>query len=183
MKNRPRLTLAARPRSDWSADGVCRTRIARRVRAACALGSAALVCGCYELRPTMDIQPRTDVQFRVELSDQARVAVVGQLGPEVREVTGHVLSRTEDDVVISAEEVVYLRGEILKMHGDTVHLNRQQLTSVTERKFSLSKTMIVAAGVAVALGVFLGSKSLFGAGGSSKDGNGNGNGEAAFRHP
>lgn len=118
----------------------------------------------------MDIQPRTDVQFTVELTDQARVAVASQLGPEVREVTGQVLSRSGDDVVMAVQEVVFLRGDLLKMAGDSVHLSRQQMARVTEQKFSPWKTAMVVTGVAVAVGVFLGSRSLFGAGGSSPEG-------------
>ena len=147
------------------------------------MSAATLVCGCYDLHPTMEIQPRADVQFRLELSDQARVSVANQLGNEVREVTGHVLARVGDDLVVAVQEVVYLRGDVLKMHGDSVHLNRQQLTSATEKRFSLSKTMIVAAGVAVAVGVFLGSKSLFGQGGSTPEGPPAGSGDGTFRHP
>lgn len=168
---RQRLHAVERPevRPERGAALVRPMRGARLLRSACALGAATLVCGCYELHPTMDIQPRTDVQFRVELTDQARVAAADQLGPEVREVTGHVLSRSGDDVLMAVREVVYLRGDILKMTGDSVHFSRQQMASVTEKKFSVSKTMLVAAGVAVAAGVFLGSKSLFGSGGSSSE--------------
>ncbi|MBI2797292.1 MAG: hypothetical protein HYX65_11360 [Gemmatimonadetes bacterium] len=131
----------------------------------------------------MDIQPGPDVQFRVELTDQARVAVASQLGPEVRDVTGQVLSRTGDDVVMAVREVVYLRGDMLKMAGDSVHFSRQQMANVTEKKFSLPRTLLVAAGIAVAVGVFLGSKSLFGAGGSSPEGPPVGDGNSSFRRP
>ena len=145
-------------------------RRVRAIRAVFAISLATLVSGCYELRPTMEIGPRTDVQFTVALSDQGRVAVASQLGPEVRDVTGHVLARSGDDLLFAVQEVTYLRGDLLKMSSDSVHLNRQYLTSVIEKKFSLGKTMIVAAGVAVAVGVLLGSTSLFGHGGSASDG-------------
>ena len=131
----------------------------------------------------MDIQPRTDVQFRIELTDQARVAVVNQLGPEVREVTGEVLSRSGDDVVMAVREVVFLRGDMIKMAGDPVHFSRQQMANVTEKKFSIPKTMLVAAGIAIATGVFLGSRSLFGSGGSSPEGPPSGSGETNLRRP
>ena len=183
MQRTPSSRLASRPHAERRVDRVRSATVARRARAVCALGAATLVCGCYDMRPMMDLQPSNDVQFKVELSDQARVAVANQLGPEVREVTGRVLSRTGDDVLIAVREVVYLRGDILKMSGDSVHLNRQTLTSVTERKFSLPKTLMVAVGVAAAVGVFLGSKSLFGQGGTTPEGPPAGGGTTTLRHP
>jgi hypothetical protein len=119
----------------------------------------------------MQIEPKPDVEFRVELTDAARVAVADQLGPEVREVTGHVIRRDGDDVTMSVSEVVYLKGDNHRMMGEQVHFNRQQLSSVNERTLSMTKSVLLAAAIAVAVGVFVGSRSLLGAGGSAGDGN------------
>ena len=119
----------------------------------------------------MQIEPKPDVEFRIELTDAARVAVADMLGLEVREVTGHVVRRDGDDVTMAVSEVVYLKGDNRRMMGEQVHFNRQQLSSVNERTLSMTKSLLLAGAIAVAVGVFVGSRSLFGAGGSQGDGN------------
>lgn len=162
-----------------------RNRVARAVRSVIAAGSVTLATACYDLRPTMQIEPKQDVEYRIELTDAARVAVADQLGPEVREVTGHVVRRDGDDVTIAVSEVVYLKGDNHRMTGEQVHFNRQQLSSVNERTLSLTKSLILAGAIALAVGVFVGSRSLFGAGGSQGDGHcsGPGCGSASSLHP
>lgn len=160
-------------------------RAVHACRAAFAVALVTWTTACYDLRPTMQIEPRQDVEFRLELTDAARVAVVDKLGPEVKEVTGRVVRRDGDDVTLAVAEVIYLRGDQHRMGGEEVHFNRQQLSSVTERQFSLTKSLLLAAGVAVAVGLFVGSRSLFGSGQSSGDGNcsGPGCGSTSSLHP
>lgn len=157
----------------------------RAVRAALAVGMATLSTACYSMRPTMQIEPRTDVEYRLELTDAARVAVQDLLGPEVRDITGKVVRRDGDDVTIAVSEVAYLRGEMRRMTGEPVHVNRQQLYAVTEKEFSVAKSLLLAGGVAVAVGVFMGSRSLFGSGQSTGNGNcsGPGCGSTNTFHP
>lgn len=162
-----------------------RGRTARALRTAVAAGSACLATACYDLRPTMQIEPKPDVEFRIELTDAARVAVADQLGPEVREVTGHVIRRDGDDVTMSVSEVAYLKGDNHRMMGEQVHFNRQQLSSVNERTLSVTKSLLLAGAIAVAVGVFIGSRSLFGSGGPDANGNcsGPGCGSTSSLHP
>ena len=162
-----------------------RAHWARRACAVVAVGSASLVAGCYELRPTMQIEPQPAVEFKFELTDAARVAVADKLGAEVRDVTGQVIRREGDDVTMAVREVTYLKGDLVQLQGAVVHFNRQQLASVNERSLSLSKSMLLAGAVAVAVGVLVGSKSLFGSGGPSTDGScsGLGCGPTTTLHP
>ena len=149
--------------------GASRARLARRLWAVVAIGSASLVAGCYELRPTMQLEPKPDVEFQFTLTDAARVAVADKLGPEVREVTGRLVRLNGDDVTLAVREVKYFSGEPHTMMGEEVHFSRQQLSSVNEKTLSMTKSVLLAGAVAVAVGVLVGSKSLLGAGGSSPD--------------
>ncbi len=162
-----------------------RNRTARALRSAIAAGSVSLVTACYDLRPTMQIEPKQDVEYRIELTDAARVAVADQLGAEVREVTGRVIRRDGDDVTMAVSEIVYLKGDNHRMTGEQVHFNRQQLSSVNERTLSMAKSLILAGAIALAVGVFVGSRSLFGSGAAQGDGNcsGPGCGGTSSLHP
>ncbi len=165
--------------------GWWRTRWVRRLGAVVAVGSVSLTAGCYDLHPTMQIEPRPTVEFKFELTDAARVAVADQLGAEVKDVSGQVIGRDGDDVTMAVREVTYLKGDLAHLQGAQVHFNRQQLSSVSERSLSLGKSLLMAGAVAVAVGVLLGSKSLFGSGGPSTDGScsGLGCGSTTTLHP
>lgn len=160
-------------------------RFAGVLRVAISLGLVCVSAGCYELRPSMQIEPKADAEFKLELTDAARVAVAEKLGVAVKDVTGRVVRRDGDDVVLAVREVTYLTGDILTMKGEEVHFNRQQLSSANERTFSMGKSLLAAGVVAVAVGFLLGSKGLLGSGGSSGDGNctGPGCGATSSLHP
>lgn len=157
----------------------------RRLRAAGAVGSVLLSTACYDLRPTMQVEPKPDIEVRFELTDMARVAVADKLGPEVRDVTGIIVRRDGDDVTMAVREVNYLKGDLHMMGGEEVHFNRQQLASVNEKSLSVSKSFLLAGAVALAVGLLIGTRSLLGSGSDSPNGScsGPGCGNTTTFHP
>lgn len=150
-------------------NGCARRVAARRARAGFAIGLSSLASACYNVQQTMTLEPAPGVEFQLELNDQGRVAVADKLGAEVKDVSGQLVSQTPADIVLAVRDVTYLRGESVRLQGEQVTINRDQVRAVTARKFSLARTAILSAAIAVAAGVFLGSKALGGLGGSSTE--------------
>jgi len=128
----------------------------------------------------MSPEPAPGVEFQFELNDQGRIAVAKSLGPEVKDVAGALVSQNPTALVLAVRDVTYLKGETIHMQGEQVTINRDQVQSVTEKRFSLGRSAILTAAIVVAVGVFIGTKSLSGFGGSSSDGTPSG-GNTALR--
>jgi hypothetical protein len=131
----------------------------------CSLSSA-----CYNVSQTMTPQPDPGAEFTLELNDQGRVAVARTLGLEVKDVSGRLVSQTPGEFVLAVHEVTYFKTDAIQMQGDEVTISRDQVRSVTEKRFSLGRTAILTAAIVVAVGVFIGGRSLTGFGGSANDG-------------
>ena len=147
-----------------------RAAAARRFRAGVALGVCSLTSACYNVQQTMTPEPDPAAEFTLELNDQGRIAVAKSLGPEVKDVSGRLVSQTPVELVLSVRDVTYFKTDAIRMQGEQVTINRDQVRSVTEKKFSLGRTAILTAAIVVVVGVFIGTKSLSGFGGSASDG-------------
>ncbi len=116
----------------------------------------------------MDLTPKPDVDVSLDLTDAGRISAANQLGPEVRSVTGRIVSSTETDVTLAVRDVSYLRGQETHMSGESVTFKRTELSAATERQFSASRSLLLAGAILVAAGVFVGTRGLIGQGGSSQ---------------
>lgn len=142
---------------------------ARRFRAGIAIGMCSLTGACYNTSQTMTPLPDPAAEFTLELNDQGRIAVATALGPEVKDVSGRLISQTPAELVLSVRDVTYFKTDAVRMQGEQVTITRDQVRSVTERKFSLGRTAILTTAIVVVVGVFIGTKSLSGFGGSDSN--------------
>ena len=126
---------------------------ARQLRAALA-GALLLptLTGCYTYKPLWTGEPAPGSVITFGLTDRGRVALSDRLGPGAREVSG-LLTRTTDSVyVISVNRVTYIDGDrVAKWNGEAVDVSKQDVTGVSERQLSKSRSWLAAGIVAGAL--------------------------------
>ena len=113
--------------------------------------SALLITGaCYNNQP-MATTPTPGTRLALAINDSGRVALGGSMGPEIRLVEGHLLSKQDKEYVLSVTGVNYLNGTFQKWEGETVRINSNVVSGVMERRFSKGKTVaFVAAATVVA---------------------------------
>lgn len=97
----------------------------------------------------------------LDINDAGRVVLGGAMGPEIAQVEGRLVRRDTNAFVVGILNVKLLRGGSQVWRGETVHVKREYVSSIYERRFSKSRTLVAGA-VGVGLIVALTSKSLLG---------------------
>ena len=142
---------------------------------ALASGLAAVVAaGCYSYRPLTAPVPAAGTPVSLVLNDHGQAAVADSIGPGVVRVQGTLVRATDTAYVVAISGVQSVRGSITKWSGETVGLRRDYVAVPYERRFSRKRTILLVSSVAVALGVFIARRDLFGLGGPQLEPGGGG---------
>jgi hypothetical protein len=131
------------------------------VRRLCAIAGAFLVAGCYSLQPVGGTVPEPGNVIGLDITDAGRVALGGSMGPEIVRVEGRLMSSDASEFVVGILAVQLLRGGEQVWHGETVHIKREFVSSIYERRFSKTRTLVAGA-VGAGIIAVLASKSLLG---------------------
>jgi hypothetical protein len=129
-------------------------------------GSVVLVlglAGCYTLQPARGESPQVGTRVAFDVNDAGRVALGGSMGPEIDQVEGRLLERTDDEYVLAVANVKLLRGGHQVWGGETVRIKSDHVATTYTRRFSRARTvgLAIAGGGAVA---FLVTRAITGAG-------------------
>lgn len=134
-----------------------------------------LLTGCYVNVPLVGSRPEPvpGTRLVLELTDQGRVGMERQLGPEVARVEGALVSRSDTSYVLGVSTVVGVWGAFSKWQGERVTLRADYVRRMSERRFSMGRTMAAVGVSAAGFLVFVVTRSLLGGGnegGSGPDG-------------
>ena len=121
-------------------------------RTIASLGIASTVvwtsgCYSYAVRPVSEISPNSTIT--ADINDVGRVALGDRVGPEVMQVEGKVVQRSDTSVRLLVTQVTYLNGNTEEWQGQEVGLRVQDVKSVTQRTFSRSRTALLIGAIAV----------------------------------
>jgi len=83
------------------------------------------------------------------------------MGPEIAQIQGRLISSDGSEFVVGVSALELLRGGEQVWHGETVHVKREYVSSIYERRFSKTRT-IVAGAVGVGIVAALASQTLRG---------------------
>jgi hypothetical protein len=102
----------------------------------------------------------------MDVNDAGRVALGGSMGPEIGQVEGTLIQRSNGDYLLGVTSVSFLRGGVQVWKGEEVHIKPDYVSTVYERRLSKGRTFaLAAAGVgAVAL---IATQNLLGSGESA----------------
>jgi hypothetical protein len=126
----------------------------------------ALLTGCYTNVPLVGSRPEPvpGTRLVLELTDQGRVGMEGQLGPEVARVEGALVSRSDTSYVLGVSAVIGLWGALSKWQGERVTLRADYIRRMSERRFSMGRTVAAVGVSAAGFLVFVVTRSLLGGG-------------------
>lgn len=125
-----------------------------------------LLCaaGCYAYVPVLSPVP-AGTRVAVDLNDQGRADLRGVVGPEIARVEGPLVHNSDTAYVLNVLHTRGTGGQLSRWSGETVSLRREYVRSITERRFSRSRTTVgVVAGAAAVLAFIL-TRDLLGLGG------------------
>ena len=133
--------------------------LARIGRFVCAV---ALV-GCYTLQPTGGAVPEVGKVIGLDINDAGRVALGGAMGPSIGQIEGRLVQKDNSEYVVAVTAVHLLRGGDQVWRGEAVHIKSEFVSSVYERRFSKSRSAVLAAVGAGAIAI-IATRSLVGLG-------------------
>jgi hypothetical protein len=139
-------------------------------RLAVAMGFLPAVAGCYTYTPIATLQPAPGTNLSLVLSDEGRMQSMRQVGPYAMRIEGELLQATPADLVLAVSDVVDIRGTHSKWTGESISLPRSYVMMTYEKRFSTSKTVLLATAVAGGIAAIIVGRNLLGFGGSGNPG-------------
>ena len=124
---------------------------------AVAVGVLHLCTACYSYAPVRST-PQPGAQVAVEVTDEGRVALNDKIGPGVVRLEGTLAGVEGDELLVDASAVRQVRGYVTDLGGVRVRLPQRYVTKMDERRFSRSRTLIVAGSVVAVVAAFFAAK-------------------------
>jgi len=112
-------------------------------------GIGLLTTSCYVLQPSAAAVPAPGTRLAFAINDVGRVALGGSMGPELRQVEGHLQAKDGDEYVVNVSGVELLQGGFQPWAGETVRLKSSYVSAIYEKKFSAGKTAMAVGGAAL----------------------------------
>ena len=128
------------------------------------IGAALFLSGCYTYRPLASPEPPAGTRVSAQLSGSGSQDLASQIGPDILHVEGTVLQADSSGFDLEVREIESFRGIRSDWKGEQVHLPRQAVAGIQERKLSPGGTGIM--GGALVAGLYaiyrvLGGPGLF----------------------
>ena len=137
-----------------------------------AIGCLPILAGCYTYTPIATLQPEPGTNLSLVLSDEGRTQSVRQVGPYAMRIEGSLVQATSDDLTLAVSDVVDVRGTHSKWTGEPVSLPRSYVLMTYQKKFSGSRTALLAAAAVGGIVALIASRNLLGLGGNGDTGQG-----------
>jgi hypothetical protein len=109
------------------------------------------------------LTPEPGSVIALDITDRGRVALGGDIGPELSQIEGRLVSRDSSEYVLGVTGVRFLRGGEQVWHGETVHLKSDYVGNRYERRFSTARSVALGA-LAVGAVAIVATTSLRGLG-------------------
>lgn len=129
---------------------------------------AGFSTGCYTTAPFASA-PQPGQVLVMDLNDQGRVALGPSIGPAATRIEGMLDSRTDSAYVVKVESVVYMNGTNNRWTNEPLTIRSDLVRELHERKFSRSRSALLAAGIVGATVAFIASRGLLGFGSPGTD--------------
>jgi len=134
-----------------------------------------LLGGCYVYTQAPSA-PAPGTDLVLELNDRGRVGMGDSIGPSVRTIEGKTTLASDSVYALSVSSVGYLTGQVNKWNGERLTVPKPFVMTVKERRFSRSRSSLVAAGFVAAVSAFVVTRTILGSGSPpTEGGGGNGN--------
>ena len=125
---------------------------------------AAIAAGCYTMQPVRGVEPQVGTRVAFDVNDAGRAALGGTMGPEIAQVEGLLLEKESGGYLVSIQSVRLLRGGEQVWSGERVRLGTEYLGPAYERRFSMGRSLGLAAVAVGGIGAFVVTRSLLGSG-------------------
>jgi hypothetical protein len=124
--------------------------------------------GCYSTVPVASA-PQPGEILVMELNDQGRVALGPSVGSAARTIEGTLDARTDSAYTVRVASVVYLNGTNNRWTNESLTIRSDLVRELREKKFSRSRTALLAGGIVGGAVAFIASRGVLGLGTPDRD--------------
>ena len=132
----------------------------RRAASILSIAMALNTSACYSYVPVTGT-PVPGSEVALVVTDRGRVALNERVGPEIDELRGTLVGKTDSSYTLAMKQAVALRRSSTTWTGESLSVSSAFVGSVREKRFSRSRSWLVAGGAAAALVAFIASRSFF----------------------
>jgi hypothetical protein len=119
--------------------------------------------GCYTQQPIGSTVPVPGTLVTFDLTDAGRSALGGSMGPEIVQIDGRVIENDTTGYIVGVSGVRYIGGGTQAWRGEQVRIKPDYVRTTFERRFSKTRTAVLAA-AGVGAVAYLVTRSLLGSG-------------------
>jgi hypothetical protein len=120
-----------------------------------------LSAGCYVLRPAYGVTPEVGSEVAFDVTDAGRVALGGAMGPEIRQIEGRLVEKSDGEYLLAVSSIRMIYGGEQVWRGERVRVRQEHLGTTYQRKFSAGRSIALGAVTVGGFAAFLVSRSLF----------------------
>lgn len=137
-----------------------RTR-ARNIVVSLAALQTVVATGCYSLQPVTRQEFPAGIILSASINDAGRVALADKMGANITTVQGRLVQKDTAGYLLAVSEVETFRFGTQVWSGERIQIRNEYVNQVSERKFSKSKTALVA-GAAIAVVAIMATQGILG---------------------
>jgi hypothetical protein len=124
--------------------------------------------GCYTTVPVSST-PQPGQVLVLDLNDQGRAALGPSVGASVTRIEGTLDTRTDSAYTVKVASVVYMNGSNNRWTNEPLTIRSDLVRDMREKKFSRSRSGLLAAGIVGLAAGFIVSRDLLGLGTPDRD--------------
>ena len=111
------------------------------------VAAVLIATGCYALQPVVGQPLPLGTVVSLNINDAGRSVLGGTMGPEISDIQGRLIQKDSAEWVLAVAQVSLLRGGEQVWSGERIRIKTEFVNSVSERRFSRSRTAIVSSAV------------------------------------
>lgn len=134
-----------------------------------AILSGSFATGCYVYEPVTSSMVAPGKTIAVDLNDLGRLNLASLIGPEVKRVSGVLVSQSNSEYVIRVSQLTFFNGKESEWSGEAITVRNDYVSTLYQEKLSGSRTALAVAGGVGAAGALLAARNLIANGGSSDE--------------
>jgi hypothetical protein len=129
---------------------------------------AGFSSGCYSTVPVAST-PQPGEILVMELNDQGRATLGPSIGSAARSVEGTLDAQTDSGYTVRVASVVYMNGTNNRWTNEPLTIRSDLVRELREKKFSRSRTALLAGGIVGGAVAFIASRGVLGLGTPDRD--------------
>src|SRR2546430_2175942 len=96
--------------------------------------SASVVTGCYVYEPVTSSMVAPGKTIALDLNDLGRLNLAALIGPEVKRVSGVLVSQASGEYVVRVTELDFFNGKESQWSGEAITVRKDYVNTVYEEK-------------------------------------------------